>query len=190
MMAAIAELFRSFGRCFIWWVVIQPWELGVRVRLGGRRQKLRPGLSFRIPYADVIYRQSVRLRFTTLFPQTVSTRDGHTLTMAGVLGYAITDIDKLYDTLHQAEDAIRSMAQGAIANYVQGNDLSECLPGCVEGGACDGLDLTKYGLALDSLRLTTFARVKTYRFIMDNHTSIWEDALNTRFADGPNGKPA
>lgn len=182
-MTAIIDLLRSFWRLFIWWVVINPWEMAIRVRLGKRRTRLGPGLSFRIPYADAIYRQSVRLRFTTLFPQTVTTRDGHTLTIAGVLGYTITNVDKLYDTLHQAEDALRAMAQGSIADYVHGHRFEDCSPGDVERGAGKSLALDSYGLGFDTLRLTTFARVKTYRFIMDNHQSSWEDLLNTRLPD-------
>ena len=138
-MSAIIDVLRSFWRLFIWWVVVQPWEQGIRVRLGKRRKRLSPGLSFRIPYVDVVYKQSVRLRYTTTTPQTVSSSDGVALTVSGQLGYLISDIDKLYDTLQQAENA----------------------------------------------QLTTFCRVKTYRFIMDNHENVWEDLLNTRVSDIP-----
>lgn len=179
-MTAIIDLLRSFWRLFIWWTVTMPWELAIRVRLGKGRQRLGPGLSFRIPYADVIFKQSVRLRYATTTPQTISTRDGFALTVSGQLGYAIVDIDKLYDTLQQGENALRAMAQGAIAQYVFQHDLTECSPAEVERGVAAMLDLAKYGLEYHALQLTTFCRVKTYRLIMDNHENVWEDLLNTR----------
>lgn len=190
-MTAIIDLLRSFWRLFIWWVVVNPWERAIRVRLGKHRTLLEPGLSFRIPYADQIFRQSVRLRFTTLYPQTVTTRDGQTLTIAGVLSYTITNVDRLYDTLQQAEEALRAMAQGAIADYVHGHRFEDCSPKDVERGSGKNLSLDDYGLGFDSLRLTTFARVKSYRFIMDSHQSTWEDLLNTRLPDtlGAPGAP-
>jgi hypothetical protein len=186
-MSAILDLFRAFWRLLIWWVVIQPWEMGLRVRLGKHRKRLTPGLWFRIPHVDTVYKQSDRLRYTTMTSQTVTTRDGHTLTMSGQLGYAITDIDRLYDTLHQAENALRSMAQGAVAKYVHDHELAECNPAAVEAGAAATLGLLAFGLEYRALQLTTFCRVKTYRFIMDNHENIWEDLLDTRKSDQPGG---
>lgn len=183
-MNAILDLLKAFWRLLIWWVVIQPWEMGLRVRLGKHRAILTPGLWFRIPYADAVYKQSDRLRFTTMTSQTVTTRDGHTLTMSGQLGYAIIDIDRLYDTLHQAENALRSMAQGAVARYVHSHDMAECNPAAIEAGAAAILNLRSFGLEYRALQLTTFCRVKTYRFIMDNHENIWEDLLDTRRPDG------
>jgi len=184
-MNAIIDLLRSFWRLFVWWVVIQPWEMGIRIRLGTRRTRLAPGLSFRIPFADAVYRQSVRLRFTTLPPQTVTTRDGKTLTMAGVLGYSIENVDLLYDTLHQAEDGLRSLTQGAIAGYVHEHAIAECAPALIEQRAADALVLSRYGLSFHSLVLTTYAQVRTYRIIMDRLENIYEDLLNTRVSDVP-----
>lgn len=182
-MTAIIDLLRSFWRLFIWWVVVMPWELAIRVRLGKQRQRLGPGLSFRIPYADVIFKQSVRLRFATTMPQTVSTRDGFTLTVSGQLGYTIVDIDKLYDTLQQGENALRAMAQGAIARYVFDHNLGDCAPAQIEIGVARMLQLGDCGLEYHTLQLTTFCRVKTYRLIMDTHENAWEDLLNTRLPD-------
>jgi hypothetical protein len=182
-MNAILEILRSFWRLLIWWVVVQPWEKGLRVRLGKKRRLLGPGLHFRIPYLDVVYKQSVRLRWTTMTSQTVTTRDSHTLTMSGQLGYEIANIETLYDSLHQAENAIRSLASGAVARYVHSHDLTECKPDIIELGAGALLDLEKYGLVYRSLQLTTFCRVKTYRLIMDHHENIWDDLLNTSSDD-------
>lgn len=188
-MNAILDLLKSFWRLFVWWVVIQPWEEGIRVRLGKDRKRLHPGLRFRIPYIDSVYKQSNRLRWATMMPQTVTSRDGITVTVSGQLGYHITDVDKLYDTLHQAENGIRSIAQGAIAEYVFRHDYSECSPEAIARGVKDSLGLEKYGIGAERVQLTTFCRVKTYRIINDQHENIWEDLLNTTRDDQPSGGP-
>lgn len=185
MMHSLIGIVQAFWRLFVWWVVVQPWELGLLVRLGKHRHRLTPGIWFRIPYVDLIYKQSVRLRYTTMTPQTVTTRDGHTITMSGQLGYAIVDIDRLYDTLHQAENALRAMVQGAVAEYVHTHELWECSPNKVEDGAAAALDLTPFGLEFRTFQLTTFCRVRTYRLIMDTQEQVWEDLLNTRTDDSP-----
>ncbi len=184
-MGAIVDLIRSFWRLFIWWVVILPWEEAVRVRLGRHRARLLPGLHFRIPYIDSVFKQSNRERWSTLTPQTVTTNDGHTLTLAGQLGYCITNVEVLYDTLQHAEAGVRSMAQGAIAEFVHRHRMVDCSPDNVAVGAAASLNLDSYGLEVVRLQLTTFCRVKTYRFIMDSHENIWEDLLNTSVDDKP-----
>lgn len=193
MLNWLAEILRSFWRLFIWWVVIQPWEQGLAVRsLPFRKQKRRrltPGMKFRIPYVDAVFKQSTRLRFTTLRPQTLTTTDGHTITMSGVLGYSIRDIDRLYDTLHQAEDSLRSRAQSLAARYVVQHVLADCVATKVETAVERELQLEQYGLTLDSVRYTTWARPRVYRLIMDNQENIWEDALNT-IHDDQGKKPA
>lgn len=118
-----------------------------------------------------------------VMPQTNTTRDGHTITLAGQIGYRITDIDLLYDTLHQGENGVRSMAIGAIATYIHTHELHECAPIDVAEGASKALDLSKFGLLADRIQLTTFCRVKTYRLIQDSHENVWEDLLNTSHDD-------
>ena len=183
------EILRSFWRLFVWWVVILPWEEGIRVRLGKKRVRLHPGLRFRIPYLDTVYKQSNRLRWAVMMPQTVTTRDGHTLTVSGQLGYRITNIDTLYDTLHQAENGVRAVAQGAIADYIHGHELRECAPDAVAAGALGKLSLDSYGLAAERVQLTTYCRVKTYRFITDQHEGWSQDYLDTMRDDSLSAGP-
>lgn len=181
----LVDLFKALWRLLLWWVVILPWEEGIRVRAGKKRKRLRPGLRFRIPYVDAVYKQSNRLRWCSFPIQTVTSSDGFTLTISGQLGYRIANIDLLYDTLHQAESGVRSMTQGAIAEYVYTHSAEECTPMKVASGAGAMLQLQKYGLEVERLQLTTFCRVRTHRFIMDREEGIYEDALNTMRDDTP-----
>ncbi len=42
------------------WIVIQPWERGIRVRFGKNQKLLNGGVHFRIPFLDTIYVQCVQ----------------------------------------------------------------------------------------------------------------------------------
>lgn len=186
MLNSLITLIQQFFEAFIWWTVIQPWEQGLRVRLGRHPILLQPGFHWKIPYADAIYRQAIRRRYSLFGPQTVTTLDGATLTVSGTVGYSIRDLLDLYDRLHHAEDAIASLAMGAISDYVSTHPLSECSPAAI-GTACkEDMGLRKFGLLVHQFTLTTYARVRTYRLITDPQTSgMWGDALNTNKKDGP-----
>ena len=44
------------------WVIVQPWETGLRVRAGKKVKNLSKGMYFRLPYFDSVYIQESRLR--------------------------------------------------------------------------------------------------------------------------------
>lgn len=183
-MNTLVALFNRFTRLFVWWVVIQPWERAVITRLGKRRPELGPGTHFRIPYADAIYRQSVRTRVSATPVQTLTTRDGKTLTLSASLSYCVEDLTKLYDTLHHGEDSIRNLACSAMAEYVVQHDAGDCTPERVQAWASQQMALERYGLGCGALNVVNFAFVRTYRFIADSaFYGSHGDVLNTVTAD-------
>lgn len=180
MIQSLLDLISKFTALFIWWTVVEPWEQSIRVRLGSDRTRLGPGLHFRIPYADVLYTQTVRTRYTILGAQTLTTTDGQTITLAGSVAYKITDLDRLYDTLQHPEDAIQSITCGRVSEYVQAHAFSECSPGLIVAATKRHLDLSSYGLDVTDYVITSYVRVRTYRIINDSLTiGAWGDMLNT-----------
>ncbi len=172
-MNALLSLLAKFWGLFVFWFVVDPWERALRVRLGGRTEarivEVGPGLHFRIPYVDVVYRQSVRLHFSSLDPQTVTTEDGQTVTFAGVFGYVIEDMRKLYQTMQSPDTTMQSLVHGALAQYISTHPWAECQPDVIEQAVVNELDIEQYGLGKPQLALTTYARVRTYRLITDEH---------------------
>jgi len=172
-MSALFGLIAKFWALFVWWFIVTPWERSLRVRLGGgtlgRIKEYGPGIHFRIPYVDVVYRNTTRLHFTAIDPQTVTTQDGQTITFAGVFGYVIEDMQQLYQTVQHADSTMQALVMGALAQYIETHDRAECQPDVIEQAVVNEVDIAQYGLAQPQLSLTTFAVVRTYRLIMDNH---------------------
>lgn len=154
------------------WVAITPWEQALRVRLGKRVTLLTAGLHWKVPIIDVIYSQSVRLRVCNFGygRQTVTTLDGTTITFAGAVAYSIRDIERLYRTLHHAEDSLQSIARGMLAQFITSHRILECAPEEITRtvGLALARDFEPYGLGDVSLYLTDYAVVKTYRLVGDN----------------------
>src|SRR5688572_22622520 len=128
MISALLDFIQRFLDLFIWWTVIQPWEQGIRVRLGKKRVPLAPGIHFKIPYADHVYIQTTRRRYSNFGPCTATSRDGQTITLAGAVGFTIADLDKLYDKLQNPEDALHAITTGTVAGYVAAHDIADCTP--------------------------------------------------------------
>ena len=164
-MYALKELLRSLLQIFHWWIVISPWDRGVRARLGKHVCILGPGVHLKIPWADRIYTQPIRRRVSVISIQTITTLDNKTVTLSGSLGYAITDLLRLYQTLHDAEDTLEAEVQGLISDFVVRRNLAECTPDLIQLYVVRSLHLDRYGLGDVEFHIVQFAVVKTFRLI-------------------------
>lgn len=161
----LRELVQQISQCFQWVILIAPWEQALRVRAGKHVRRLNSGIYLRIPFIDRVYRQSVRRRLTVLRPLTVTTIDGHCVTLLGSIGYSIVDLEKLYETLHDAEDTIEAEVAAAVARFIGLHPLQECRASAIEQYIRELIDLTRYGLGGQEFYVTNFAVVRTYRLI-------------------------
>ena len=178
-MNALQSLLQGLKDLFTWWFTVAPWEQAIRVRLGKRVKVLYPGAHVRLPILDRLYLQSVRLRTADIPMLTVTTKDGHPVSVAGNLFYRITDVLKLYTTLHHAQEAVVDMAASAITGAIHEMRKEDCTIKAVEEAATSGVDFKEYGINSTAIHLTDFAFVKTYRLIHDTKLSNWENRLDT-----------
>jgi len=161
----VQEIFRAIGAIFRWWVVVAPWEQALRIRMGKRVDLLRAGIYLRIPFIDRVYRQPIRRRVSVIRPQTVTTSDGKAISLAGAIGFKVVDLKKLFDTLNDPQDTLEAEVSANIAEFVFARKIKDCAPIAIEAHVRDNLDIAKYGLGEAEFYLTSFASVKTYRFI-------------------------
>lgn len=149
------------------WIIIQPWEAGIRVRLGKTIKLLTKGIYFRIPYIDSVYVQPIRLRVIQNPLQTLTTKDGQAVSIQLVVGYSICDILKLYKTLHQPDSTLSNMTLGGVSDYICTRALSEIAPSNLERDLMQEFTKIDYGVRFEYVKITGFVAVKTIRLIQD-----------------------
>ena len=150
------------------WVIVQPWQSGIRVRLGKYIKNLEKGIYFRIPYIDSVYVQEVRLRVVSMPVQTLTSKDNHTITLDGALGYKINDIRKLYQTIFQPETTISNIVMNQVAVFISGHDLADINTKKIQEAVLEKLKEKDFGIDFNYYLLTNFAVVRTYRLIQDH----------------------
>lgn len=151
------------------WIIVQPWESGIRVRLGKKIKRLKKGIYFKIPYIDSVYVQEIRLRVVTMPVQTAMTLDEKTVTFSAVIGYTVEDIEKLYQTLYHPEQTIINIAMSESTEYVSKANLKSISFDDVEKNIINKINTELYGLNISYYKLTNFAAVRTYRLIQDGN---------------------
>lgn len=167
-MNSIKDLLDYILNVFKIWVIVQPWEQGLRVRCGKNIKLVTSGMYFKIPYLDSYYIQSIRLRVISLPMQTVTTQDMQTITLTGSIGYQITDIRKMYSDLYHPELTLSNIVMNELADYVYNNKLSDIKAGNAEANVLSKVEKLDYGISIQYFKLTNFAVVKTFRLIQDH----------------------
>lgn len=149
------------------WIIVQPWQTGIRVRNGKHIKKLSGGIYFRLPYLDSIFIQENRLRVASMPIQTLTSKDIKTITISGAVGYVITDIEKLYQTLYHPETTISNITMSEVADFIFKNNLDGINPNTIEKAVIKKLNKDDFGLRFEYFRITNFAVVRTFRLIQD-----------------------
>lgn len=179
-MNQVKEFFEYIFNAIKIWIIVQPWESGVRVRNGKYIKKLNPGLYFRIPYFDSVFIQEKRLRVCDIAIQTCTTKDGKTITIKSALGYSIKDVEKLYNTLYHPETSLQNIAMSEVSSLVFSTLTDEIIPQKIEEQTLKALQKTDYGIEFEYFKLTSFAVVRTYRLIQDNTYSYEGLEMNNK----------
>lgn len=150
-----------------WWFIVMPWEQSIHVRLGKKSKVKGPGFYWQIPFIDKVFVQTTRMRMIDVAMQTMSTKDGSTVTVKSCLGYSIDNIEHLYKTLYHPEVTLCSMVQGKIGEYIRENLIADISPAKIEASVNEIIKNPTFGLKDINVRITTFAIVKTYRIMQD-----------------------
>ena len=179
------QLGNFFKTMFHWWVVITPWEQGLRIRLGKHVKTLDKGIHFKVPVIDKIYVQPTRLRVICIADQSLMTADKKVVILSGSLAYKVKDLEKLYETLHNPTAAIEQQVMGIISECVFETKLDDLSPKHLMELVNKEINLEKYGLESSDYFLTSFASVRTYRIIGGElgRWSDYEGEIKTTTAD-------
>lgn len=169
-MNLLTQILAALAKPLKWWVVIAPWEQGVRVRLGKTAILLLPGPHFRIPFVDRVYTQSVRLRTITETNQTASTKDGKVMVFSASIQFAVSDMLVLYNSVANLEHTLGMIAQAEAAAFVYCHPGEAIRPDALERYVNEAIvSCCKWGLTHLRYRLVGYAFMRTYRIVMNDY---------------------
>jgi|GEM_PF-1293113 len=178
-MDQIIALIRQFINIFKIWMIVMPWEQAVRVRLGKHTETLEAGCHLKLPFVDSYYVQSTRKRNSVTGRQTILMKDGiRNAIVATIVGYTISDVLKLYSTLHHAEDTIRNMVMAEVVTVIC--ELDDLSPLSIGERVTKNINFEQYGLSNVEVCVAELSIARTYR-IMGDYAQMFQNgtALHT-----------
>jgi regulator of protease activity HflC (stomatin/prohibitin superfamily) len=152
------------------WIVLNPYEAGVQIRLGKFKKVLEPGFHWLLPFGiDQTLHEHTVPRTHTLGDQSVTTLDGKGIGFQAVITYQVNDIKKALMDVEDSDHAIQDSCAGNIAHVLAGYTWAD-----INGKFDEVMDAVtktcrargwKFGLEIKSVQCATITTVRTYRLL-------------------------
>jgi regulator of protease activity HflC (stomatin/prohibitin superfamily) len=107
--------------------IVEQYEQGVLFRLGRVVGVRKPGLTFIIPFVDVLRRVSLRIVTMPIQSQGIRTRDNVSVDVSAVAYYRVVDAKKSVVAIENVAAAINQIAQTTLRKVVGQHTLDETL---------------------------------------------------------------
>jgi regulator of protease activity HflC (stomatin/prohibitin superfamily) len=107
--------------------IVQPYQRGVKERLGKYRETLDPGLRIIVPFVDKVRLVDMREQVVDVPPQEVITKDNVVVSVDAVVYYEPTDPQRLVYNIANFILAVTKLAQTNLRNVVGDMQLDEAL---------------------------------------------------------------
>lgn len=167
MIDRIIDVLLQFAAWFIPFVVIDEFERAVVLRFGKKHRTLEPGFHWLWPLGiEKALADNVVPRTTNLNTQSLTTKDGKTIVVGGVVTSSIRDIVKSTLEVEGVDHALQDSCLGAIASAVAAHtwdeihteDFAEVLTKeCRKQG-------WRFGIEIHRVQLSDLSLAKTFRF--------------------------
>jgi len=107
--------------------IVKQYEQGVLFRLGRVIGVRKPGLTFIIPFVDVLHRVSLRIVTMPIQSQGIMTRDNISVDVPAVAYFRVVDVVKSVVAIENVAAAINQIAQTTLRKVVGQHTLDETL---------------------------------------------------------------
>lgn len=166
MIDKLVETILGMIRLFAFWVVLEPYERGLLVRLGTFKHELESGFHWRLPFhIDQVFYEIVVPRTANISSLSTTTLDGKSIGFDAVITYKISDLKKAILEVTDLTDAVTDSCAGIIGTTLTKSTWDEIKGGeAVEGltAACRKRGF-RWGVEIQSVQLKGIAIVKNIR---------------------------
>lgn len=169
MFDRLVDFVIQFAELFRFWVILEPFDEGVVLRLGKFVKVVGPGLTWKWPFGvDVVLVQSVVPTTHSLGNESITTKDGKNVGFHAVVTYQIRDIKKALLGINDTDHAVRDACAGEIGLVLRSHDWCDII-GSVEileelTSACRKRGF-RYGIEIMSVQFAGLSLVKSIRLM-------------------------
>jgi len=166
---AVLEAIGKFLSSWKPWVVVAPWERGVRVRLGKVAVQLDPGFHLRIPVLDRVLLVNTRLRVTTTAQVTIagSSPAKVRVRMANIGFLIVSPLDAIAH-YNNPQSAVTAYAQAEMSAGLAADEVMVAIKAKLSGS----------GIEIEFLRYQDDVEIRAYRLLQGTWCTESSDQMH------------
>lgn len=157
---------------FVPFAVVDHYEQGVVLRFGVFHRKLEPGFHWLIPLRiERVILDNVVPRTVNLGSQSLTTSDGKSIVVSGVVTASIRDVKKATLEVESVDHALRDACLGAIGTHIASNTWAHLCTdesGEVLTKACRK-QAWRYGIEIEKVQLSDLTHSKCLALHISNN---------------------
>lgn len=171
MLDRLIDALIQWASWFLPFAVLDAFQEGVVLRLGNYHRTLEPGFHWIIPCGiERVIDDNVVPRTVNLQAQSLTTKDGVSVVVGGVVTASIYNIRKALLEVEAVDDALRDSCLGAISQAVHASTweqlqaeefATELTKACAK-------QATEYGIRIKRVQMSDLARVRAIRLHVDH----------------------
>lgn len=171
MLDRLISLAQQLVGLFRFAAVVNDYEAGVVLRLGHFHRKLGPGFHFMLPFGiEQVYTDNCVPSTLSLGPQSLTTRDGVSVVVSGIVTWRIHDIRKMLLEVEDAESVLTDSAYGLIGDSVRAAEWAEVQAPEFAAALTSVIrqKAFRWGIKVSAVQLSDVSRSKSLR--------LWKDS--------------
>ncbi len=167
-MEKLIDVILAFIHMFVFWVVIDSYEMAVLMRLGKYKKTLGPGLHFILPLGiDDVLKDNVVVSAESLIPQTLETKDGVNIVVTPNVSWSIHDIRAITLNVEGAESVMETHVSSVLGAMIHATDYAKIrTPGFWKRLTTKAAnEAESSGVTIHSINYKDLAAIDTYRLM-------------------------
>ena len=168
MLDKLIDFLISVIELFRFWIVLDPYEQGVLLRLGKFVRTIDPGLHWLFPFhIDHCLYAIVVPSVHQLGDESIITKDGKTIGFRAIVTFQIRDIKKAMLEIEDVTQAVSDACMGEVARILRESTWAEVLEADIfdkAAAACRKRGF-RYGIEIMSVQFASLVPVKALRLM-------------------------
>ena len=148
--------------------VIDQWEEGILLRFGRFVKVVKPGLVWKIPFVDVVWKHTVITQSIDIPPQSVTTADNKNVVVKGIIRFTISDVKLFLTTITEPKDVLTDTTGGMIREIIEDTNWTDIVDIDKKLTAEVSKFVKKWGIKVQKVTLTDLQIANSIRIIQDS----------------------
>jgi regulator of protease activity HflC (stomatin/prohibitin superfamily) len=164
----------EFGKDLLPLVVVRCYQNTGVLRFGKYHRTLLPGVHWKLPFADEPYPENIFITTVRLQPQTLTTKDGHSIVVSGVVRYRVVDVQPYLSKIGDQHDLLIDTSSGAVLRAVRARTFDELLNDPPDNKIASDIrrQVKDFGVEIEGFTFVDMGRIRSIRLLTHTPTIL------------------